>query len=482
MQLNELRERRNTFAAAIRSAGDKFTANGNKWPDDAARKTYEANCREYDLAMATIRAAESARFTADGQLELDNIEDHLEERNPNIGPNEFRSVLDSDDNSSSNRNQFIPGREDTPLIRRRTLERDKPQTADKAISAWMRSIYGVPVPPDEFRAAQQYGINPNSSAFEVRLNSCRPTPGRDLSFSRREQRTELSSVIASTGGVTVPSGFIPRLEAAMKAFGPMLQVAEVMVTDDARELPWPTLDDAAEEGYQLGENTAVAEDDMTFGAHVFRAYKLSSKLIRAPHELIRDSALNLANELGTALGIRLGRILNKKCTTGLGASTFYGIVNDAASGVVAASQTQITMDELISLQDSVDPAYRFDPGAGWMMHSNVATHIRKLKDGDGNYLWQSSLILGQPPMLLGAPVYINNDMASSIATGAKTVLYGKLNQYKIRLVGRVRFRQLVERYAEYDQVGFLSFQEGDGKLLKPSTDTTLCPVKYLAQA
>lgn len=351
-------------------------------------------------------------------------------------------------------------------------------TVDRAVAGWIRNHAGLPVPRDEAEAGEQIGNVVGASGLSIPLPRCRPTPGAKLSFS---PRAALSTNDPALGGATVPQGFLPRLEVAMKTTAPMMQVAEIMVTDDGRELSWPTLDDTSNEGVQVGEGAQSDEDDLAFGAWNLKAYKYTSKIIRASHELLRDSAVNLAGEIGDALGQRLGRIVNRRATTGDGGATMLGIVNGSTAGKTAASATAIAFDELIELQMSVDPMFREGADVAFMMHSDVASYVRRLKDGDGRYIWQDSTMAGQPPLLLGAPVLFNQTMDATIASGAKTVLFGKLSMYKLRLVGAVRLRQLVERYAEYDQVGFIGFLEADGFLMKPSTDDTLAPVRHLLQ-
>jgi HK97 family phage major capsid protein len=113
----------------------------------------------------------------------------------------------------------------------------------------------------------------------------------------------------------------------------------------------------------------------------------------------------------------MGRIANAKLTTGSGSSDVEGIVTNSAAGVTAASATAVTADEIIDLVHSVDPEYRQSPNAAIMMNDSTLTAIRKLKDGNGNYLWQmGDFQIGTPQNILGYPVVVNQDM-DSIATG-----------------------------------------------------------------
>jgi HK97 family phage major capsid protein len=343
---------------------------------------------------------------------------------------------------------------------------------DNALSAWVRNAHGMPVSEKDSQACERYGVALNSTTFAVKLPTHGPRCGRDWRIQNALGRQD-----GTSGGYTVAQGFMPSLEKAMVDFSGMLQAASVWTTEDGRETPWPTANDTSNEGALVGENTASDEQDVTFGAAIFRSYKATSKIVRVAHELMRDSSLDLAGELGRILGERLGRSLNRYCTVGTAAAQPQGVVVGSTLGVTAASATAIAMDELIRLQHSVDAAYRVGPSAGFMMNDSTASYVRRLKDGDGQYLWQSNVQAGQPPLLLGFPVFINANMAD-IATGAKSVLFGDFSRYKIRQVGQVRLKRLVERYAEYDQEGLLAFLEFDGMILNAGGN----PIKHLIQA
>lgn len=341
---------------------------------------------------------------------------------------------------------------------------------DMAIGGWLKNHGGVPIGHDLFEACRSLGVSPNSGAFDVPFERTRPRLGRDW-FTRHDrggaEHRALSAVSGPAGQYTVAGGFIARLEKAMLAQSGMLQSAEVMVTADGAPLPWPTSDDTSNEGALIGENTAVDEQDITFGQVIFYAHKLTSKLVRVSAELLQDSALNLAGEVGQMLGDRIGRIGNRLWTVGTGGGQPEGLVPACTVGVTAASATAITADELIDLEHSVDPSYR--QGASFMMSDSTLASIRKLKNGDGDYIFQQGLLAGQPDRLLGYPVVINQHMAT-IAASAKTIVFGQLSKYKIRLIGGTRLRQLNERYAEYDQTGFLAFLRIDGHLLDAGTN------------
>jgi HK97 family phage major capsid protein len=263
----------------------------------------------------------------------------------------------------------------------------------------------------------------------------------------------------------------------------MLQVADVMTTPGANPLPWPTANDTSNKGRMLNQNAATDNTGANiaypkFGAVMFYAYKATSDEILVPFELIRDNAVGLVDWLGEALGIRIGRIANDQWTTGTGNSQCTGIVQACTVGKTAASATAIKWDEVIDLEHSVDPAYRGNPGVGYMCHDGIIQALRKLKDGEGRYLWQQSANSGEPDRLNNRPLTRNQSMQATVATGTQTLLFGDLSKYKIRRVGGTRMYRLVERYRDNDQDAFLAFEEFDGNLIDAGTH----PVKSLKQA
>lgn len=454
---NQIRER----AAIIRTLAGKFSADGNKWIRSEDREAFQKASDEHQALSVELRA---------------------------------RSV---------NEGNPLPGQEDTRFLRQREESEqveNETRDFDIALAAWIRNAHGMQLAEEELLACHRAKISPFGNAFEIRLAERRPTLGRQIRFSDdrhesaaqyREQLARengesraLSSFGFTGGGAIVDSGFVNRLERTMKAFGPMIRTSEVMITKDGTETSWPTLNDVDNEGVQIGESEQVENDDLDFSAYKFRSYKFTSKMLKVPHELIRDTPLNLARIISDALGERLGRIVNRRATSGDGNATLSGIVGGSSAGKTTSSGTAITFEELMELQASVDPAYREQPGVGWMMNSDVASYIMRIKDGEGRFVWtdpSKGILAGAQGMLLGAPVHMNSMMDGTLATGNKTALFGDLAAYKLRIVNSIRLRTLTERYADTDQTGFIAWIECDGCLLNPSGTAALNPVRHLVQ-
>lgn len=285
----------------------------------------------------------------------------------------------------------------------------------------------------------------------------------------------------SAGGYTVPTEFSGEIDKAMAAWGPMwdANVVRELNTSNGRQIDWPTVDDTANTGRIKAENAAVDDDgsdDVTFGEKALNAYVYDTGMVKIPLELLSDSAFAMEPLLSDLFGERLGRLANSVLTTGTGSGQPNGIVTASTAGVTAAAVAAITSDELLDLIHSVDPAYRASPSCRFQFNDSTLKAIRKLKDGDGNYLWQMGDVrTGEPNTIFGYSYSINQAM-SSLATGNRTVLFGDHSKYIVRKVLGFQVMTLRERYAESFQVGMVGFKRFDGELINTAA------IKHLVQA
>jgi HK97 family phage major capsid protein len=291
---------------------------------------------------------------------------------------------------------------------------------------------------------------------------------RQLMRSRFEQPQAAAGVgTGAAGGYAVPLDFRNVFIETLKYYGPMLDVAERIDTTSGVNLPWPTNDDTGNVGAILAENTQVSEQDVTLGTNSLDAYMYTSKLVRVSFQLLQDRP-DFDTWLARKLGERIGRILNQHFTTGTGTAQPDGIVTSSTVGVTGtgsfATTGGISYDNVIDLEESLDPAYGAAEGMIFMMHQSVRKALRKLKDSQGRYLWEPSLQVGRPATLDGYDVRINNDMAT-LATSSKSLLFGNIREaYVVRIVQDLRALRLEERYADFLQVGFLGFERADGTM------------------
>lgn len=291
---------------------------------------------------------------------------------------------------------------------------------------------------------------------------------------KREEQRALAAGTGSAGGFTVAQSFYNQLTDAMKFFGGMRQVATTISTSTGAALPMPTANDTGNVGAIVAENAVIATTpDFTFAQKSLNAYKFTSNILLVSLELLQDSAFDIENWLSQKLGERIGRIQNQMFTTGTGSNQPAGAVVGASSGKVGTTgqTTSIIFDDLVDLVHSVDVAYR--QKARFMMHDLTMKALKKMKDSQNRPLWLPGLAEREPDTINGYPYTVNNDMAQ-MGVSAKSVLFGDFSNYIIRDVKDIQVIRLVERYAEYGQVGFVALARADGVLL----DAGMGPVKF----
>lgn len=281
-------------------------------------------------------------------------------------------------------------------------------------------------------------------------------------FEARAQSTSNTA-----GGYTVPTELASIIDRAMKAWGPMYDeaICSVINTASGNPMKIPTTDDTSVTAVAHTEGSALTDDgskDVTFGQKSLDAYSFDTTFVKWSWELNSDSIFAMEALLGDLLGERLARIANSQLTTGSGSSAPNGIVTASAAGKTAASATAITADEIIDLLHSVDPAYRQSPKARFMFNDSTLSAIRKLKDGQGNYLWQmGDVTAGQPGTLLGYRYSINQAM-DSIAASKKVVLFGDFGKYYVRKVGGPVVGVMRERF--WPDLGIAGLIRFDGEI------------------
>ena len=296
-------------------------------------------------------------------------------------------------------------------------------------------------------------------------------------YAQIEQRAQTTTTTA--GGYTVPAEMANFIVTSMAAYGPMYDpgITMEMVTSGGNQITIPTVNDTASVSVKHTEGTTLTDDggsDVTFGQKTLDAYPFNTEWLRVSKELVDDSAFNIEQFLGGLLGERLGRRANTELTTGDGSGDPNGIVTASAAGKTAASTTAITMDELIDLIHSVDPAYRASPRVRFMFNDTTFAAIRKLKDGDGQYLWQPNNQQGAAPLFMGYAYSVNQAMVNP-ATGTKPVIFGDFGKYIVRKVGSPLIGAIQDKdfWPGFGIAGYIRF---DGEL----TDTAA--VKHLLMA
>jgi len=268
----------------------------------------------------------------------------------------------------------------------------------------------------------------------------------------------------SEGGFLVPDEYENQLVQALQEANVLRNLCNVINTSHGdRKIPVVAGHGSAA---WMDEEGAFNESDDAFTQVTLSAYKLGT-MLKVSDELLNDSYFDLEAYIAAEFARRIGAAEEEGFITGNGISKPTGLLNatgGASLGVTAASATAITMDEVLDLYHSLKSAYR--KNGTFLVNDATVKAIRKLKDGQGQYLWQPSVQAGTPDTILNRPV-ISTQFMPTAEAGAKTILFGDFKYYWIADRQGRTFKRLNELYAANGQVGFLASQRLDAKLILP---------------
>jgi len=283
---------------------------------------------------------------------------------------------------------------------------------------------------------------------------------RSASFQQETRATLIPSAN------TVPVGFADQVFALARLVGPMLNTSQVFTRASGESFRIPTLTAYGAPAITAAGST-IADTEPTFSSILLSPFKVAG-LVPIANELIADSGFNIQATIAEAMGNSIGFQVNNFLTVGAGSTEPEGIVPSAGSGV-ASTATVLRADDLIDLAYSVNGAARTLPGVGFQVNTSTLGAIRKLKDGDGQYILD--VVAGGPSTILGFPVFENPAMAS-VGSGNKSVIFGYLADYKVVTTG-LDVAVSADAQFEKDVTVFRYTTRVDGKLAHASH------VKYL---
>jgi len=255
---------------------------------------------------------------------------------------------------------------------------------------------------------------------------------------------------------TVGQSFYDQVFEIAQLVGPMLTVSEVFNTTSGENLVIPTVTATSTSGSVAAAGT-IAVSNPTFSSITLGATKYAS-LVSVSNELVADAGFNISSYLAQQLGTSLGLAANAAMTTKLSA---------AAGSVVQGTANAATYENLIDLVYGIADGARVLPGLGFQMSKTGIAAARKLKDGSGAYIWTDSAVPGQPATLLGYPVFENPNIAA-VGSATKSVLFGHLPSFKIRVAGGVQIAQSSDYAFNTDVTTYRGIIRLDGGLTHAS--------------
>ena len=272
----------------------------------------------------------------------------------------------------------------------------------------------------------------------------------------------LSTDVDANGGYLVPIEFEKTIVESLEEENVMRKLCKVIKTDSERKIPVAAAHTVAK---WTAENAAYTESNPTFDQKTIDAYKLTD-LIKISTELLEDSMFDLESYIAKEFAYAFGVAEEQAFCVGNGTTQPTGIFteNGGTVGVTAASANAITVDEIISLVHALKAPYR--KNAKFLMNDATVALLRKLKDQNGQYLWQPSIQAGTPDRLLGYEIYTSPYVPVAEA-GALTIAFGDFKNYWIGDRAGRTVQRLNELYATNGQIGYVATERVDGKVILP---------------
>ncbi|MGI6316178.1 MAG: phage major capsid protein [Christensenellales bacterium] len=266
----------------------------------------------------------------------------------------------------------------------------------------------------------------------------------------------------STGGYLVPIEFDKNLVKALKHENVIRSISKVITTAAPHRINIALTDVSAD---WVAESGVFTPSTPTFNQLSLDAYTLRAAAL-VSEELLQDSMFDLEDYLVSNFALAFAAKEEQAFCVGTGEGQPTGIFTSKGGdvGITTAGATDIKADELIDLTYSLKDGYK--KSAIFVLNSATLAGIRKLKDGNGVYMWQPSLQADQPDRLLGFPVYVSQ-YAPTIAANAYTVAFGDFQNYWIADRSGRTVRRADELHIANLQTGFYAFQRVDGKTVLP---------------
>jgi HK97 family phage major capsid protein len=266
----------------------------------------------------------------------------------------------------------------------------------------------------------------------------------------RESRT----LVPTTN--TVGQSFFDQVFEIAQLVGPMLTTSEVFNTTSGENLVIPTVTATSTAGSVAAAGT-IGTSNPTFASITLGAEKYAA-LVSVSSELVSDAGFDIssyiAQQLGTSLGLQANSVLTAKLSA-------------AAGSVVTGTATAATYENLVDLVYGIADGARVLPGLGFYMSKTGIAAARKMKDGSGAFIFTDSAVPGQPATLLGYPIYENPNIAA-VGSATKSVLFGHLPSFKVRVAGGVRVDQSADFAFNTDTVTYRGVIRLDGGLTHAS--------------
>ena len=265
----------------------------------------------------------------------------------------------------------------------------------------------------------------------------------------------LQEGVDADGGYLVPDEYDHRLVDVLTEENILRKLGHKITTSGEHKINIAATKPAAA---WIEEGGALSFGDATFDQILLDAHKLHVA-IKVTEELLYDNAFNLESYIIDMFGKALANAEEDAFLNGSGVGQPLGLFAATGGGTAAISTASLTADDVIKLVYALKRPYR--KNAKFIMNDQTIASIRQLKDNNGAYMRQPSLVAGEPDKLLGYDVY------TSPFCPAGKIAFGDYSYYNIGDRGTRSFKQLTELFAGNGMIGYVAKERVDGKLILP---------------
>lgn len=264
----------------------------------------------------------------------------------------------------------------------------------------------------------------------------------------------------SANGAVIPTSIVNKIISKVKEISPLYAMATKYNIGGTITIPYYDESTSAITMGYVEEFTELESHVGQFKSIELKGY-LAGTLSVLSLSLINNSQFDIIGYIVNKMAEAIANWVEKELLRGT-SQKITGLSNiSAAMTVTAASQTAITADEIMELQDKVIDA--FQNGACFIMNRETRSAIRKLKDSDGNYLLNRDISAKWGYTLFGKDVY-TTDNADTMAAGKTVIYYGDFSGLAVKLSEDASINVLREKYATQHAVGVYAYMELDSKI------------------
>jgi HK97 family phage major capsid protein len=342
---------------------------------------------------------------------------------------------------------------------RKEMLKETPQKAEKPIPEKAKKADENDVAVD-FRATPEY-----EKEFKQFIKGQRTADEVRSKFG--EKRAYQVDDDATGGFIVAPVQFVADLIQDLKNLTFVRQFCDSIDMPNAQKVSWPVLSATVADSDWVPE-LQMGGEESTMG---FQNYNLtpspSAKYIKVSNTLLRMAAINLEALVRTELAYKFGITEEKAFLQGDGANKPLGCMIASDQGITTARDVSdgntsgaIKGDNLINCKYKMEAQWR--QNCRWIFHRDAIKQIRKLKDGDGTYLWKAGISSDRPDTILDYPVHESEYQLNDFSASAYVGILGDFSFYKIVTAMNMEIAVAKELYLATNQTGYFARMEVGG--------------------